>query len=221
MLARTTITYRPKGLLGGARPTIEYLRTREEWLMAASGRLRSLFEEKGFLFPPSLRVSCGWPLRAQRLSRGGSHAIGQCWPQRASEDGSHEIFISPQIDDPCAVLATLVHELVHAADDCQNGHRGPFRKMAISLGLSGPMRSTCAGPELRERLNVLSSHLGQYPHARLDGTQLNKKKATRLIKVVCERSSCRYAFWTTRMWLDVGTPTCVCGSRMSEIARRM
>jgi hypothetical protein len=195
--------------------------TREDWLLSAAEMLRPLFEEKEILLPRAFRIACGWPLGRRRGSQGRSHALGQCWPHRASKDGSSEIFISPELDDAIVVLGVQVHELIHAADDCRNGHRGPFRKMALAMGLCGPMRSTEPGPDLRGPLNVLSNQLGPYPHARLDATQRPGKQSTRLIKVVCDRQSHGYAFWTTAMWLDEGTPTCVCGSCMSRVARKV
>jgi hypothetical protein len=195
--------------------------TREDWLLAAATMLRPLFEENEIVLPKVFRISCGWPLSTQRGSRGRSHVIGQCWPQKASKDGAAEIFISPELDKGVTVTAVLVHELIHSADDCKNGHRGPFRKMAIAVGLSGPMRATVPGPELAERLNALCNDLGPYPHARLDATQVSRKQRTRLIKVVCNRPGHGYPVWTTRMWLDLGTPTCVCGASMSEITRKV
>jgi hypothetical protein len=202
-----------------ARPGGPAFATREDWLQAAVTLLKPLFLEEGITVPDSLRIGCGWPLRGRRGSRGQSHRLGQCWGQTASADGASEIFISPEIDDESTVLDVLTHGLIHAADDCRNGHRGPFRKMAIAIGLRGPMRSTHAGPKLRGRLNIVSAHLGPYPHARLDPTQ-TRKQGTRLKKVVCNRPGHRYCLWTTRTWLDQGTPVCPCGSTMSEIARK-
>ncbi|MDP2403742.1 MAG: hypothetical protein Q8M27_07925 [Methylotenera sp.] len=34
----------------------------------------------------------------------------------------NEIFISPKLDDSVEVMDTLVHELVHAADNCEHKH---------------------------------------------------------------------------------------------------
>jgi hypothetical protein len=198
-----------------ARPGGPVFATREQWLLCATESIQPLFTEKGIALPEVVRIACGFP----RWSRGASHAIGQCWPHRASGDGASEIFISPALDDPIKVAEVLIHELIHAADDCRSGHRGPFRKMAVAVGLNGPMRATHAGPELRERLNALSARLGPYPHSRLDAHQNPGKQSTRLVKVVCNRPSHGYSLWTTRMWLDEGTPTCPCGSRMSQIAR--
>jgi hypothetical protein len=191
--------------------------TREDWLQSATGMLRPMFAEKGILLPKAIRIACGFP----RWSRGASHAIGQCWQRRASGDGSSEIFVSPALDNPIEVLEVQCHELVHAADDCRNGHRGPFRKMALAIGLDGPMRATHAGPALRERLNALSVQLGAYPHARLDANQNPAKQGTRLIRVVCDRRGHGYSFLITQMWLDEGTPPCICGSTMSPVTRRV
>jgi hypothetical protein len=191
--------------------------TREDYLVEYIDLLRPLFWDRNIILPDNLRVSCGWP-RAH--GRQGSLAIGQCFARQASRDTTSEIFISPVLDDAVDVGAVLVHELIHAWDDCRHGHRGPFRKAALAVGLQGKMRATTAGPELKERLNALCSHLGPYPHAKLDSSQVAGKQKTRLMKVVCDRNGCNYCFWTTRFHLDRGTPTCVCGSRMSEIARR-
>jgi len=195
--------------------------TREEWLLAAAELLRPLFVDKGIPLPDAMRIACGWPLGRRRGSPGRSHTIGQCFTRKASGDGTSEIFISPELDDAVTVLGVMIHEFIHAADDCRNGHRGPFRKMALSIGLRGPMRSTRPGPELAERLNDLSKQLGPYPHARLDAAQVPGKQTTRLIKVVCDRQAHGYATWTTRRWLDDGTTTCPCGSSMSEVTRRV
>ena len=77
--------------------------TREEWLMEAAVGLTPLFASNAIRLPEGFRVSCGFP----RWSRGASHAIGQCWPNRASGDGSSEIFISPSLDDPMKVSEVL------------------------------------------------------------------------------------------------------------------
>ena len=139
-----------------SRPTVSseslnHAATREDWLQATATMLRPLFDEKGITLPTSLRIACGWPLGRRLGRQGRSHAIGQCFVQKASSDGSSEIFISPELDNGVTVAAVLVHELIHAADDCRNGHRAPFRKMAIGVGLAGPMRATHAGPEPKAR----------------------------------------------------------------------
>ena len=45
------------------------------------------------------------------------------------------------LSDGVLVLNTLIHELIHAVDDCQKKHWPVFKKMALTLGLKGQMRS--------------------------------------------------------------------------------
>ena len=114
--------------------------TREQWLQNAVQALTPLFLARGYTVP-KCHVSCGFA--STDVKRGH---IGQCWSTRASEDQVNQIFISPALSDAVLVLDTLMHELIHAVDDCQNKHGPVFKKMALTLGLKGPMRSAgCAG----------------------------------------------------------------------------
>ena len=186
---------------------------REEWLGRMVDSLRPTFAELGYPLPERIRVSCGWPSRSA-LS-GKAKRIGEAWSQRCSADGSHETFLSPVLADPIDVGSVLVHELVHHAVGVEAGHKGPFRKLALAVGLTGPMRSTSAGPALRERLQRLSEELGSYPHAALNGAEGRKKQSTRMLKVSCADCGCIVRM--TRQWIDdVGAPTCACGGTMTE-----
>ena len=53
----------------------------------------------------------------------------------------NQIFLAPQLKNPVEYLGTLVHELVHAVDNCSSKHRAGFKKIAKDVGLTGPMRS--------------------------------------------------------------------------------
>ncbi|MEV5084376.1 hypothetical protein AB0K74_38230 [Streptomyces sp. NPDC056159] len=138
--------------------------TREDWLHKAIDALRPDFENIGFPIPKKVHISVGFGYGAKRESL---TILGECWSSRASEDGVNHIFISPEIDDALLVLATLVHELVHAADDCKSGHKGAFAKHAKALGLTGRMTATVAGPDLSEKLVKLAKKLGPYSHSTL------------------------------------------------------
>jgi len=188
--------------------------TREEWLMAMAQALRPAFEAAGYPLPAALRISCGWPSHRALASPGNkSRTIGQCWPAQASADGHHEVFISPCISEAAQVAAVLVHELAHAAAGCQHGHKGPFRKCARKVGLTGKMTATTATPELAERLNTLAAKIGPYPHANLDRSQA-KRQNTRMLKLTC--AECGYTVRTTAKWIEQGMPTCPCGEQMQE-----
>jgi hypothetical protein len=148
--------------------------SREDWLGRMVDALRPTFAEHGHPLPERIRVSCGWPSRSA-LS-GKAQRIGEAWSQLCSADGAHETFLSPVLADPVEVGAVLVHELVHHAVGVQAGHKGPFRTLALAVGLTGPMRATSAGEALRVRLHALAEELGPYPHATLSGGNGKKKQ---------------------------------------------
>lgn len=131
-----------------------------------------------------------------------------------------QIFVSPVLEDVDKILATLVHEMVHAVDDCQSGHKGNFAKIAKALGLEGKMTATHAGEALAERLTEIAADLGEFPHAALsgetDGADGPKKQGTRMVKVECPSDG--YIVRTTEKWLAVGTPSCPCGEEMVRAA---
>jgi hypothetical protein len=171
--------------------------------------LRPAFDAAGATLPAHVRVSCGWT--SQRALSAKSRRIGECWPSQSSADQAREIFISPCLGDAAQASAVLVHELVHAALDCQGGHGPQFRKLAVKLGLEGKMTATVAGEDLTKRLNALVAEIGPYPHATLDRS-MRPKQSTRMIKVVCP--DCGYTVRTTRQWIEQGLPTCACGAEM-------
>lgn len=135
--------------------------TREDWLLRAVDMLRPIFERAGFFVPP-VKVSIGFTSGGTR-----SRHLGQCWASKCSADGTNQIFISPSESDPVEILDTLTHELVHAVDDCKSGHGEGFKKIALAIGLKGPMRSAGANEYLRQDLVRISLVLGQFPHGKL------------------------------------------------------
>lgn len=189
----------------GTTPLYQY---REEWLNAAIKHMRPYFNDKaGLTYNGNVRVSCGFP-------KGARTAIGQCWTDTLSKDKTHEIFISPELDDMIEVTAVLVHEMIHALVGIPAGHGPIFRKAALSLGLIGQMTATIAGPQLIRYLSDMVDEIGVYPHATLRGITDRKKAGTRLIKVKCP--DCGYTVRTTRQWIDKGLPVCPCGTEMQE-----
>jgi hypothetical protein len=174
--------------------------TRESWLLAAIELLRPLFLAKHHVIPPQIMVSCGFASTGLR-----SHHVGQCWSKRSSTNGQNQIFISPALHESVEVLDTLVHELVHAVDDCQNKHGPAFRKIALSLGLEGPMRSAAAGPALKATLGQLAQMLGPYPHARL---QASHRKPAPKARASAKCPECGFQVPMYRKFLAYGPPLC-------------
>jgi hypothetical protein len=223
------MTGEPRAPRGRAAPL-----TREAWLHQAIEAFRPRFAEIGLPLPGKIHVSVGFGYGAKRES---AIVLGQCWARRASADGVNHIFISPQEADPAAMLITLVHELIHAADDCTSGHKGAFAAAATRLGFRPPMTQTPPGPELAAEVAALAGELGPFPHAALnpqpghapvpappgggstgEGTPIHSgpgKQGTRLIKVTAA-SCCGYTARTTAKWLAAGDPLCPHGTPMTR-----
>ncbi len=173
--------------------------TREIWLEAAILEIAPIFAKAGYAIPVC-KVSCGFTSTGAR-----SGHIGQCWSKKSSSDGVNQIFISPALEDPLEVLDTLVHELVHAVDDCQHKHGKEFKKISKNLGMVGPMRSAGAGPELMKKLKVVANNLGPYPHSRLS---VPKISISRMPRPRAQCSNCGFTVPMLKDFLHYGPPIC-------------
>lgn len=184
-------------------------KTREEWLMAGLSLIVPIFGDAGHKVPAKIRVSCGFP--SQNPLGLKKRRIGECWADKASAGKFFEIFISPTLNKVDQVLDTLVHEVVHATVGLEAGHKAPFKKVALSVGLNkGKMTEAGAGPELLERINVIADKLGPYPHDVLSKMTNGKPKdKCRLLKAECPK--CGYVIRVTKKWVEEsGLPTCPC-----------
>ena len=187
--------------------------TREAWLISCVDLLRPDFERVGTSVPDKIRASCGWPSKSGLAAK--KRRIGEAWSARCSGDETFEVFISPVLKDAQLVLATLVHEIVHCAVGVEQGHKGPFKRIATAIGLEGKMTDTTAGPELLKRIEEIVAEVGPYPHAELKSSNAPKKQTCRQRKVVCQECGCICRM--SRKAIDeVGCPTCACGGQMVE-----
>lgn len=185
---------------GNTQTTTSPHATREGWLLLASDLLaQELFAPHGYRVP-SVKVSVGYASTGLRSS-----AIGQCWSRKSAEDDTNHIFISPSLGTAYEVIDTLTHELVHAVDDCEHRHGKAFRKIALAIGLQGPMRSASAGPALKTRLESLLAKLPPYPHGRLKAVH-RRPASVPPPKAECE--ACGYKVTVPRRFLHLGPPIC-------------
>jgi hypothetical protein len=183
---------------------------RHEWLEAATAELRPLFASKGHEVPENIRISIGWP------KGGKGNTIGQCWYAEGSSDKHNEIFISPALRDTLQIAATLAHELVHAIAGKDAGHKAPFKRIALAIGLEGKMTETTAGAEFVAWSAPVFERIGQYPGGSIVASG-RKKQSTRLVKCSCE--GCDYVVRTTRKWIeDAGAPICPTDEVQMEVA---
>lgn len=188
--------------------------TREFWLTKAVEHLTPLVAEATGWEPTPVRVSVGWPSTGGLSTK--KRVIGQCWSTKSCDDGISQIFISPAItDDAVVVLGTLVHEMLHAWNDCKDAHRAPFARAARACGLEGKPTATVVGDELRERLLGITERLGEFPTAAITpAARIEKTQSTRMLKLQCP--GCGYVLRTSRKWLDQGFPACYCGEIFEE-----
>lgn len=184
---------------------------REVWLRNAADQIIRQysdvfyrhFGEAGTDHLKKTRISTGFP------SERGAHGkvIGQCWSSAASADQSHHIFISPLLEEPVKVIATLAHELVHAADDGVSKHKGKFTKAVREMGLEGKPTATVAGDDFAAWAKELVDEIGEYPHVGLTPTVNTKPQKTYMLKVTCPACGCIVRM--TEKWLDeAGAPFC-------------
>lgn len=191
---------------------------REAWLQKAVKAMTPRLVETFGSEMPSVHVSVGWP-------GGGSNrevTIGQCWPTTATADEVSQIFVSPIQGeaDTQQVLAVILHEMIHAIDDCASGHRAAFARTAKALGFIPPLTSVAGRSEaLNDYLDEIAGQIGLFPHATINANaaaaDTPKKQSTRMIKIICPDDG--YVARTSRKWLDdLGAPTCPCGTQMEE-----
>jgi hypothetical protein len=157
--------------------------------------------------PADTIVTYGFP----KGKRGSKH-LGQCW-YRVTPDDKSVIFIAPcEWTTPLEVLDTLTHEICHAATPGA-GHRGEFKRLALSIGMKGQMRAASAGPELMLRLNELAKRLPPFPAAAFDPP--TKKQETRLRLWECR---CPTKF---RVASDTVDATChKCNARLVLVSKK-
>jgi hypothetical protein len=219
--------------------------TREAWLNRAAAMLAPRFEEVGMpLDLAKVRIAVGFGPTGARKEN--ATILGVTLHSSLAADGVNEIWISPEDADTVSMLATLVHELIHAADDNQSGHRGDFAEAAVRLGLEGPMTATTPTVALGFEFAVMASELGPYPGAKVDVTKIfstpqvpvgpdgifipaprwssgPRIQTNRQIRVECVQDECpahlngkRYAVRLSRAMLAIGAPKCPAGHDMEE-----
>lgn len=212
---------------------------RESWLRAAVDIFRPRFDEIGFPVPEKLRVAVGFGPTGARQEN--AKILGVCLHSSCTADGVNEIWISPEDADTASMLATLIHEMIHAALDLADGHKGRFAEAATRLGLEGKMTATVPGLQLLVELVTIAEVLGEYPGSRVDLSGITAKvpvgpdgekiprsssgpktQKNRQLLVMCEAGdagNCEcggYKVRTSQKMIDIGLPSCPFGTEMVQ-----
>jgi hypothetical protein len=212
---------------------------REAWLNAAVEVFRPRFVEIGFPVPDKLRVAVGFGPRGARSEN--KIILGVCLHSSRSADNVNEIWISPEDADTVSMLSTLIHELIHAALNLEDGHKGKFAEAATRLGLEGKMTESAPGLGLLVELITIAETLGDYPGARVDVTYVDSKRLpvgpdgtpvprtssgpreqkNRQLLLICEEGAANkcecggYKVRTSAKWIAIGLPSCPMGTQMT------
>lgn len=153
---------RTKRLRNEDRPVIH--KYAEVWLHEAVELLRPSFAEAGYAIPP-VHLSVGFSTDGYN-PKAKKNTLGVCHARSMSVDGINEIFISPIVYEPVEVLDLLVHELVHAIDDCQSGHGENFQKISAALKCGDNL--SVPPMEFRgqvQKYRAIADQLGRYPRS--------------------------------------------------------
>lgn len=172
-------------------------------------------------------------------SKGRKNALGWFWCNRwkgrhdadtlkgEAKEVLHEINLSAEHLHEHNMGETLIHELAHAenhhcdiADTDKTGrrHNKKFKAMAEKLGLevekSGSLgwAFTKLTPVSEKFLADIKFDRSLFELSRITPGTKGTKPGSRLLK--CECPDCGYVVRTTQKWLDIGTPTCACGTEM-------
>ena len=171
--------------------------TREEWLQAATDKLRPIMGRRGSEVPDVLRIGVGW-----------------------SSKGARSTVIGVSQHDGIKVLDILAHELVHASLDCTGGHGAKFTKRVRALDLQGKPTATTAGPIFARYARRLIRELGAWPgdQGLTAKARRSKTQTTRMIKVAC--TECGITFRLTRKWITGAFMYCPggCGETAEVLA---
>lgn len=193
-------------------------KTREQWLQAAVKELTKLFAKAGHEVP-EVRVSVGWPGGRGKKK----NVIGQCFATKTTADKVAQIFVSPVIDSPLAVVIVMAHELIHAVDDCESAHKKNFVRIAKDIGFIPKWTvatEDTISDELREKLEPIAERLGTYPHAAINPEDRPKVQKTYMLKVVCTEDPDYFVRMTQGKLEDYGPPICPCHNESMELEEK-
>jgi hypothetical protein len=124
------------------------------------------------------------------------HHLGVCHVSRFSIDRrTNLITVGTQQAEPIELVHTLAHELLHAYDDCQSGHRGRWKRWADALGITakGHQRTGPASALFTRVLEVVGAPWRHVPsHSQLLSVNLKPPPPTAVECPVCGQR-CQYS----------------------------
>jgi hypothetical protein len=131
--------------------------TREDWLRRGVKKMEPLLKAQSAELPENWMIGTMEPRKT---------VIGRAWP---AQHDTHQMFVSVGLTDSVQVLGVALHEMIHIAVGCDQGHRGMFAKVARGVGLKGKLTATTVeeGTDLHAALADIVDELGDFPNKAL------------------------------------------------------
>ena len=88
-----------------------------------------------------------------------------CLSRSLNKGNLNEIIIVPIRIETIDILGVIAHEVVHAIDDCKNGHGKAFQDISYNMRLTDCKRVNLT--DFRETIRLYESfgdQLGRFPH---------------------------------------------------------
>ena len=158
-------------------PVSDFKGTREQWAEAVAAALREPLCELGIKptgEPRQVRIALA-PLRGTLL--------GLCYASQKSVNGdTNLITISTDQGSPLELVHTILHELLHAFDDCKSGHRGRWKRWADIIGMKA--KGHARGPLADKLVHDALAEVGA-PALHVQTQSKKKSRPPSQIKFTC------------------------------------
>jgi hypothetical protein len=113
--------------------------------------------------------------------------LGQCHSSKKSVGGDvNMITLSTDQGEPIELVHTLLHELLHALDDCHSGHKGRWARWAKQIGIE--MRGHERGPIAEQLVQDTLRAVG-VPKAHVQTVPSSRKAGSSQVRVHCPECS--------------------------------
>lgn len=125
-----------------------------------------------------------------------ANTLGICHSSASSPDRNvNHIVISPLMASPFELAHTVLHEMLHAYDDCHSRHRGRWKKWADRFGIEAKGH-TC-NLRCRVLLERAIAHVG-IPVEHATQVMIKNKKPPSIIKFMCPECG-NFAYLSARV----------------------
>jgi rRNA maturation endonuclease Nob1 len=106
-------------------------------------------------------------------------------------------------------MQILAHELMHAVDDCQHGHKRQFAALCRSFGFEGkPTQMVPPEAVAKGWADWMVGNVGAFPHRKLDKAKSGQKQQTnRQLKAECHDCG---AIWRMSAKHMINVTMCPC-----------